>query len=130
MSVKKDFLKVISRTAGEARAQEKQGGEDTDALVEVVIDSATPDIEIFHAAMNLHHAVRSVDPVLSSTPRASELNSTAAEMCVPLILHNLLAWIIGGPDLETVDTTGRVQVSQSTQGSHIHWPGYCLRSQL
>ena len=96
---------------GEARAQEKQGGEDTDALVEVVIDSATPDIDIFHAAMNPHRAVRSVNPVLSSTPRASELNSTAAEMCVSLILHNLLAWIIGGPDLETVDTTGRVQVS-------------------
>ena len=106
-----DFLKVISRMVGEARAQEKQGGEDTDALVEVVTDSATPDIEIFHAAMNLHHAVRSVDPVLSRTPRASELNSAAAEMYVPLFLHNLLAWIIDGPDLETVDTTGRVQVN-------------------
>ena len=111
-----DFLKVISRMVGEARVQEKQGGEDTDALVEVVTDSATPDIEIFHAAMNLHHAVRSVDPVLSSTPRASELNSAAAEMCVPLFLHNLLAWIIGGPDLETVDTTGLVQVSPKVYG--------------
>ena len=61
---------------------------------------ATSEMDLFHAAIMVHHAVREVEPVLTSTPHATEITKESVARCVPVVLHNFLAWVIGGPDVE------------------------------